>query len=176
MADWTVEDLRRARLPEPAWHALAASLIRHLEYRDPSHAELVLARVREWSATFARGGATPEFLEEIRLGLGILDLGRADRRRQKAPETPWLVLEVHVAAVEHALIAAAPTALEATMRRLWSELGGDGPLPPALVDEVAMKRRRPRSRALRFVAELRGVDEKTLRDEVGRIRRQRRSG
>ena len=179
MADFTVEDLRKARLPAVVWRELLAM---HLIHALPRNAFLVgrtLSCARDLAEDFARHDHRWTSEERATAGahLGAFEVAELDQR--KIPEHPWLILEVQVDLVGRALEACAAerpapnrARWEAVLRPLWMNMGGTGALPPHLIDTLRAKHRRPFPRAVEFMATLRGIDPNHLRREVSAVRKE----
>ena len=170
MPEWTVEDL-----PAHVWRAiLAASLAAGTSRRV---VELTLELVHDLAVEFRHHEhrLTPEFNEKVQLHLDAFKI-RANGTGRPRNEY-WLVYEVQVHCAESAFAECAAQALPAwgpCVMRLWSGMGGNGPAPAHLVDEIQTKRSQF-ARAVEFVAELRGLERSTLRQAVLAIRRRQKA-
>ena len=172
LAKWTIEDLRRARLPNEVWRELFAQLLIHAAPRNARLVNLALKQVWDLASDFEKHGFrfTPECINDLRGGLLAFSVVELDQRRIR--QHRWPVLDVHVAILEKTfqdLEAERPgpdrRQWEAALRPWWRPKGRE-PFPRHLVDNLLTKHRRPFPRAIEFVATLHRIDPNHLRREI----------
>ena len=176
MADWALEDLRKAQLPDGAAHGLLVATVGHLQRRDPRLAELVL----HWASVVGglhSGPRKPPWLQELqrRVALASIDgFARQDLSRGKQkPGTRWPWRAAIVMFVEgefRSFLQAQPKATEAQLTAhltpVWRDfLHQKGPLPPELVRRM-QRAKTSQTAAREMVARAEGVDVESLRQNT----------